>query len=125
MIFRFEKALSISFACQLAPSMRTTACRPGSVFCEICSSAAKRLYASTLELQYSACVSPYKCLLHIFMLYGYLSLAALVTTILKNTGKHRVYFCEQFYHRITHFFFRFTKNAFNQCKATRSINQCH
>ena len=40
-------------------------------------SAAKRLYASTLELQYSACVSPYKCLLHIFMLYGYLSLAAL------------------------------------------------
>ena len=41
-------------------------------------SAAKRLYASTLELQYSACVSPYKCLLHIFMLYGYLSLAALV-----------------------------------------------
>ena len=42
------------------------------------SSAAKPLYASTLELQYSACVSPYKCLLHIFMLYGYLSLAALV-----------------------------------------------
>ena len=41
-------------------------------------SAAKRLYASTLELQYSACVSPYKCLLYIFMLYGYLSLAALV-----------------------------------------------
>ena len=40
-------------------------------------SAAKRLYASTLELQYSACVSPYKCLLHIFKLYGYLSLAAL------------------------------------------------
>ena len=54
--------------------------------CKICistihggqaASAAKRLYASTLELQYSACVSPYKCLLHIFMLYGYLSLAAL------------------------------------------------
>ena len=43
-----------------------------------CASAAKRLYASTLELQYSACVSPYKCLLHIFKLYGYLSLAALV-----------------------------------------------
>ena len=42
------------------------------------SSAAKRLYASTLDLQYSACVSPYKCLRHIFMLYGYLSLAALV-----------------------------------------------
>ena len=49
-----------------------------------CTSAAKRLYASTLELQYSACVSPYKCLLHIFMLYGYLSLAALVGFMVKQ-----------------------------------------
>ncbi len=35
------------------------------------SRAAKRLYASTLGLQYSAFVSPYKCLRHIFMLCEY------------------------------------------------------